>query len=154
MADSAYEALTQRLLAAMPNTPGVEVPPKIFTEMQAQVLAWDESANRLSVRFPVQARYQNPLGMMQGGMIAAAIDNVFGPLSYIVAPPSLTMQMNTSYLKSVGPEEAYIDVTAQLDLLTRRFLYMSARVTNAAGDVVALSQASCMILRGPRGKTS
>ncbi|MFN2195809.1 MAG: PaaI family thioesterase [Anaerolineales bacterium] len=150
MTDSEHDKLIERLLAAMPNIPGVEVPPKIFTEMQSQVLAWDEAGKRLSVRFPVQARYQNPLGMMQGGMIAAAIDNVFGPLSYLLAPPSVTMQMNTSYLKSVGPDEAYIDVTAQLDLQTRRFVYMSARVTNAAGEVVALSQASCMILRGVR----
>lgn len=150
MADSAHEALIKQLLEAFPSMPGVEVPPKIFTEMQAQVISWDEAARQLRVRFPVQARYQNPLGMMQGGMIAAAVDNVFGPLSYLVAPPSLTMQMNTSYLKSVGPDEEYIDVIGRLDLQTRRFLYLSAQVANAAGEVVALSQASFMILRGPR----
>lgn len=148
------ETLNNRLLAQLesivPNLKGIQIPPNIWVDMEGEFTEWDEEEHILSARFPVQARYQNPLGMMQGGMIVAAIDNVFGPLSYLVAPPSLTQQLNTTYIQGVGPQDEYIIVTAQVEHKTRRFLYLSARVTNQQGELLALSQASCLILRGPR----
>jgi acyl-coenzyme A thioesterase PaaI-like protein len=147
---SLNETLLNRLRSIIPNQEGIELPPRIFLDMQGEFIAWDEDRQILGVRMPVLERYRNPLGMMQGGMIVAALDNAFGPLSYLVAPPSLTMQLNTSFIKGVGPDEAYIDIVAQVDQITRRFLFLSARVTNPVGELLALSQASCMILRGPR----
>lgn len=144
------ELLLSKLNDLMTKQKDVEIPPKIYLDMESEALDWDEENMQLIVRFPVKDRYQNPLGMMQGGMIVAAIDNVFGPLSYLVAPPSLTMQLNTSFIKSVGPDQTYIDVNAKVDEINRRFLHMSARVYNAEGELIALSQASCMMLRGPR----
>lgn len=144
------ELLLSKFNNLMANQKDVEIPPKIYLDMESEALDWDEENMQLIVRFPVKDRYQNPLGMMQGGMIVAAIDNVFGPLSYLVAPPSLTMQLNTSFIKSVGPDQTYIDVNAKVDEINRRFLHMSARVHNAEGELIALSQASCMMLRGPR----
>jgi uncharacterized protein (TIGR00369 family) len=148
--ESLNEQIMLELRKILPNLKGVEIPPKIFLEMEAEFIDWNKTEKSIIVRFPVKERYRNPLGMMQGGMIVAAIDNAFGPLSYLVAPPSLTMQMNTTYVKGVSPEEAYIDVSAQVEHQTRRFLYMTANVTNKAGDLLAFSHASCMILRGPR----
>lgn len=149
------ESLNDRLLARLetilPGLKGVEIPPQSWLDMEGEFTGWDESQDVLTARFPVRARYRNPLGVMQGGMIVAAIDNVFGPLSYLVAPPSLTQQLNTSYIKSVAPDDEYVEVTARVLHKTRRFLYLSAEVRNPKGEVLALSQASCMILRGPRG---
>lgn len=144
------ETLYAQLRKNLPNMQGLQLPPRIFKDMEGEFIGWDEQIPELVVRFPVRERYQNPLGVMQGGMVVAAIDNTFGPLAFLVAPPSLTMQLNTSFIKSVAPSEAYIEVTARVDLLTKRFLYMSARVTSASGEVLAISQAGCMILRGAR----
>ena len=118
------ELLLSKLNDLMTKQKDVEIPPKIYLDMESEALDWDEENMQLIVRFPVKDRYQNPLGMMQGGMIVAAIDNVFGPLSYLVAPPSLTMQLNTSFIKSVGPDQTYIDVNAKVDEINRRFLHM------------------------------
>lgn len=148
--ESLNDRLLARLKSIVPDLKGIEIPPRIFEEMEGEFIAWDEENDVLTARFPVQVRYQNPLGMMQGGMIVAAIDNVYGPLSYLVAPPSLTQQLNTTYIQGVGPDDDYIEVTARLEHKTRRFLYMSAAVTNPNGDLLAISQASCLILRGPR----
>ncbi len=144
------EKIFTQLRKNIPNLNGLELPPAIFVDMEGEFIRWDENAPELVVRFPVKERYRNPLGMMQGGMIVAALDNAYGPLSYLVAPPSLTMQLNTSFIKSVAPDEPYIEVTARVDLLTKRFLHMSAVVTNAGAETLAISQANCMILRGPR----
>jgi uncharacterized protein (TIGR00369 family) len=137
-------------LKKIPEIKGLEIPPKVFQDMEAEITAYEDEQS-LTVRFPVKERYQNPIGQMQGGMIVAAIDNVFGPLSYMVSPPSVTMQMNTSFINAVTQDDSYIEVKAQVDEMTRRFLFMSARATNPNGEVIALSQASFMRLRGARG---
>jgi uncharacterized protein (TIGR00369 family) len=148
------QTLTEQILSRFhtqnPHLNGVEVPPKIFVDMEGAFVAFEEGQS-LTVRFPVKTRYQNPLGMMQGGMITAAIDNAYGPLSFMVGPPSVTTHMHTEFVKAVTPDNAHIDVEARVVEITRRLLYLSARVTNPNGEVVALGTASFMFLRGQRG---
>jgi uncharacterized protein (TIGR00369 family) len=126
--------------------PGVEIPPKCFVDMEAEVIAQGE--NRLRVRFPVRPRYQNPMGYMQGGYIVAAIDNTIGPLSFLVAPPNVTTQLHTSYVRPVPPTETYIEVEASLMEKTKRQLFFSATVYNSEGKIVALATAACMMVLG------
>jgi uncharacterized protein (TIGR00369 family) len=123
----------------------LEVPPKIFLDMQAEVVGY-EPQQSLTVRFPVLERYQNPLHMMQGGMIVAAIDNTVGPLSYLVAPPSVTTQINTSFVRPVTPADPYITVEARVVEVTRRQLFFSAHVSNTQGKTVAVAQISAQIV--------
>jgi len=35
---------------------------------------------------------------MQGGMIAAAVDNTIGPLSFLVAAPNVTRRLEMKYI--------------------------------------------------------
>lgn len=78
-----------RLRAKLPDDADIEIPPKVFTDMGGALIRYDDG-EALTARFPVRERYQNPMQYMQGGMIVAAIDNTLGPLSYLVAPPSVT----------------------------------------------------------------
>ena len=125
----------------------LELPPKIFVDMQAEVVDY-EPKQSLTVRFPVLERYQNPLRMMQGGMIVAAIDNTVGPLSYLVAPPSVTTQLNTSFIRPVTAQDAYITVEAHVLEVTRRQLLFSAHVSNAQNKTVAIAQITAQIVEG------
>lgn len=131
---------------------GFQIPPPVFTEMRAEVVGYDEG-EALRVRFPVEPRFTNPAGVMQGGMIAAAVDNTLGPLSYLVAPPSVTTQLNVSYLRPVPPALDYFEVEGRLDERTRQYLFLSARVTDPRGRVLALAQATCYVMprRSERG---
>lgn len=135
----------EAIAARMPKELPVELPPRIFLDMDAEIIDYEEG-HFLTVRFPVKERYRNPMGHMQGGMIVAAIDNTFGPLSYLVAAPSVTTQLNTSYIRPVTAEDTHIDVVAEVEEKTGRHLFLSAEVINPAGKPVALSHASCMIL--------
>ncbi len=58
----------------------------------------------LTVAFPVHKEYSNPAGSMQGGIISAAFDNVFGPLCLLESktPLTTTIDINTSYLFQIG----------------------------------------------------
>lgn len=143
--------LEQRM-AAMQAQTGLELPPKIFRDMHSEIVSY--SATTLRVRFPVQERYQNPMGFMQGGMIVAAIDNTIGPLSYAVAPPSVTTHLNTTFVRPVPPTDAYIEVEARVTEQTRRKLFLDAVVTNPAGKTVALAYATCELVEAGEDKRS
>lgn len=140
--------LSEELYARMRDTlPGdLTLPPPIFTEMQAEFIAFDEAAKTIRVRFPVQARYGNPLRIMQGGMIAAAIDSTVGPLSYLVAPPSVTTQMNLSYIRPVAPELPYIEVAGRITEQTRRYLFMEGRAYSPDERLLVLAHVTAQVI--------
>jgi uncharacterized protein (TIGR00369 family) len=113
--------------------------------MGAEVVSYEEGA-ALTVRFPFDERFTNPMGVMQGGMIGAAVDNTIGPLSFLVAPPSVTTQFNLTFLRPVKPALDHFLVEARLTERTRQYLFFSARVTAPEGAALALAQATCYIL--------
>lgn len=123
----------------------VQIPPRCFEDMEGEVIDYSDAS--LTVRFPVKERYQNPTGMMQGGLITAAIDNTFGPLSYFVAPPSATQQLNTTYIRAVKPDDAFIEIEAVVVEQAGRQLFMNAEVRNPGGKTVAIGHASCRMIR-------
>lgn len=141
--------LTEDLMAQMGRTQrlgdDLELPPKVFLDMEGEFLEYQEG-QVLRVRFPVKKRYQNPMGHMQGGMIVAAIDNTIGPLSFLVAPPSVTTQLNTTYIRPVTGQDESIVVTGRVIERTRGYLFLMAEVTNAVGKLVAVSYATCSII--------
>ena len=53
-------------------------------------------------------------------MIVAAIDNTLGPLSFLVALPSVTTQLNTSYIRPVTAQVVHIIITGRVLERTRR----------------------------------
>lgn len=123
----------------------LQLPPNCFTEMKAEVLTFEDGLT-LTVIFPNDPRYHNPLGLMQGGFIVAAIDNTLGPLSYLVAPPSVTTQLNTTYIRPVTPRDSHIVVHGEVLEKSRTQLHLKARVVNPAGKLIAMAFATCQIL--------
>jgi len=125
---------------------GLKLPPPVFVELGTEVVSFDAETATMICRFPVQERWQNPLGFMQGGVIAATLDNTIGPLSFMVAPPSVTTQMNLTYLRPVTPQETQITVTARLVERTRRLLVFSAQAVGSDGKTLALCSATQQIV--------
>jgi len=79
------------------------LPPPVFEMMEGEFLFYDHVAGTLLTRFPINRGYLNPYGTMQGGMIAAAVDNTLGPLSVLVAPPNVTRRLEMKYSRAVTP---------------------------------------------------
>jgi len=131
--------LLKQISSKLPKQSNIEIPPKVFLDMEGEYTEYIEGQS-LTARFPVKERYQNPLRAMQGGMIVAAMDNTYGPLSYMVAPPSVTTHMNATYIRPVTVDDKYIDVTATVIETTKSMLHMRAEVKNVNGELVAISQ--------------
>jgi len=101
----------------------ITFPPPVFDSMQGEVIDFDLEKESFKNKFPVLPEHLNPYGTMQGGIIAAAIDNTIGPLSLLVSPPSFTRYLTIKYGKVVTPELEYIFVTATYTGKKKRQLF-------------------------------
>jgi acyl-coenzyme A thioesterase PaaI-like protein len=121
-------------------------PPPVFHAMQGEILEFDLAAGYLAVRFPVLESYLNPYGTMQGGMIAAAVDNTLGPLGVLVASPNVTRHLEMKYSRPVTLDMGYILVEARLLERKGHRLFFKADVRSQDGLRLARSKAVHWIL--------
>ncbi len=128
----------------------LQLPPPIFADMAGEFVDLDMAAKTLTVRFPLQARYQNPMGTMQGGMIAAAIDNAIGPLSFMVAAPNVTKTMEVTYLRPIPASVAEITVVAAFAGQNGRELTFVADVLRGDGAKLATARSVNVLLKRER----
>ena len=128
------------------NLNDLQIPPTAFTTMKGELVEYDIEAGWLKTKFPVLKEYLNQFGNMQGGMIAAAVDNTFGPLSMLVAPPNFTRQFEIKYKKVISPELGYIFVEAFFSNRINRQLVFSANVLDDNNTIMATAKAIHWIL--------
>lgn len=107
---------------------GVAVPPPSFTAMKAEFVTINPDDRIVEVKFPVLEDTLNPFGNMQGGMIAAAVDNTIGPLSMLTGPINFTRDLSLKYRNPVKGSFDFIIVKAVLKEIRRRQLFFKAEV--------------------------
>jgi acyl-coenzyme A thioesterase PaaI-like protein len=122
------------------------VPPPVFETMHGEFMSFDVEAGTLKTRFPVLDEFLNPYKAMQGGMLAAAIDNTIGPLSMLVAPPSVTRRLEIKYSKPVTPGLSFITVEGKFLEREGQRLTFSAEVRDPNGTLLARARASHWII--------
>jgi acyl-coenzyme A thioesterase PaaI-like protein len=127
------------------------VPPPVFDVMEGEFLEFDFDARVLSAQFPVHERYLNPYGTMQGGMIAAAVDNTLGPLSMLIAPPNVTRRLELTYSRPITPDVGIIVVHAELLERRDRWLFFRADVRDRESMQLARAKATHWILDAQAG---
>jgi acyl-coenzyme A thioesterase PaaI-like protein len=146
-----HEELFERMLKQV-RTHQVEgweqyrFPPTAFTSMKGEILAYDEETETLTVRFPVQAHQMNAYGTMQGGFLAAAVDNTFGPLSVLVAPPNMTRHLELTFSRPATMEMGHVIVVANLVERKGRWLMLKADVRSPQGQRLVRAKAKHWIL--------
>lgn len=119
----------------------IHFPPPVFDAMQGEPLSYDPDSETLRCRFPVLPEQLNPYGSMQGGMIAAAIDNTIGPLSMLVSPPNFTRHLELKYARPARLELGYIIVKARFVEQQKRQLFFEAVVESESGERLASAKA-------------
>jgi uncharacterized protein (TIGR00369 family) len=125
----------------------LDAPPPSFKELHGEFVEV-ENNRRLKVRFPFDARFANPLGTFQGGVLCATIDNAFGPLSYLALKrPSVTLDLMTQFIRSFSPKDQYIEVEAKVVSISSATLVMQAEVRNAKNKLIATATATFLILQ-------
>ena len=145
------DSLTSEVIAILKSKLGdridqYAIPPPVFRAMAGQFVAVDLEAGTLIARFPVRESYLNPYGSMQGGMIAAALDNTLGPLSMLVAPPNVTRRLEITYSRPAKLDMGRILVDARMVERQGRWLFFRADVRSGDGLRLARSKATHWIV--------
>jgi uncharacterized protein (TIGR00369 family) len=143
--DPRHQEVIELLKTSQLEGSDLEMPPKCFLTMDGEFLDYEEG-EALRARFPVKEAYRNPLGYMQGGFLVAAMDNTLGPLSYLVAPPSVTSQLNTSFIRPVTPDLDYVYVEARVVERTRKQIFITTHARDSRGKLLAICHANCVLL--------
>lgn len=126
---------------------GVQIPPNSIQESQAEFLEY-EPRKRLLSEFPAQLKHANPLGMLQGGIISALIDDTMGPLSFAaVRGPTTTLNLNVNFLRSVKCPDR-VKVEARVTGRGRNVVHLEADVFDSRGRIVAKATSTVLSLKG------
>jgi acyl-coenzyme A thioesterase PaaI-like protein len=125
------------------------VPPPSFEWMEGEFVEFDIEAGWLITRFPVHERYLNPYGAMQGGLVAAVVDNTLGPLSMLTAPPNVTRRLELKYSRAIKLDMGSIQVRAEVVRQEGQWLDLKADVRTLEGDLLARAKARHWIIDGP-----
>ena len=115
----------------------IELPPNSMLELQIEYL---EAVPGKSIKgkVPFQKRFSNPIRTYQGGILSAAIDDHFGPLSYITAGrPCTTLSLNTTFLRPFTEKMGFCTVEAEVLQKTKSFIFMRATVHSPEGILIA-----------------
>lgn len=148
---SVHENLMQQMLFYKEQfkTMGVDLalPPPSMLELKLEYTAV-EPGKFLAAKFPFQKRFTNPVGLCQGGILAAAMDDIFGPLSYMTAQrPCMTLSMNVTYLRAFAEKDVEVIIEGRVLQKTKSFIFMRAEVKNSQSDLVATADSHVTILR-------
>lgn len=124
------------------------IPAPSFEAMQGEMIDYniDSSQSTLTAKFPILPEQLNPYGGMQGGFVAAAIDNTIGPLSMLVAPPNVTRYITIKYGKSATLDTQAIWVQASFKEQKKRQLFFEATVRDGDNNKLASAQATHWIV--------
>ena len=128
----------------------ITLPPPSFVDMNAEIVQYVKNKS-ITVSFPVLTKQTNPMGFMQGGYIAAAFDNAFGPLSYLVAKkPTTTIDMNIQYIRGVTNNQT-VQVIASIEARGFSTIHMIGEMKTIRGKILATATTNLLILKGMNG---
>lgn len=136
-----------------PTDRRVQVPPNC--DLTLGMVCTDKSEPGRSVwRMKADERFANPVGLVQGGFLAAFADSSMGAASVTYAAAqdrkvfSANAEMKISFLKPVQADGADLTCTAYVISGGSRAAFVEADVVDAAGRLVA--KASSTYLLTPR----
>lgn len=124
-----------------------EAPPHPIGEtLGARILELDLEAGRLEMAFVGREDFRNPAGTVQGGMLAAMLDDVTASLATATATRDercATLDLHTSFLRpaKVGP----IRGSARIVRRGREIVTVSGELSQD-GRPVAIATATCMLV--------
>ncbi|TGK05662.1 PaaI family thioesterase [Leptospira langatensis] len=128
--------------------PNLMVPPPAFKELSGEFVSYVRK-KEMTCRFSVEPRFSNPMGVLQGGFLAAAFDNTFGPLCYLAAgKPTTTLELSVSYIRMIK-ENQRITVNARVVARGNQHIYLEGEAFDEEGKLLAKSTTQVLILRMP-----
>lgn len=95
--------------------------------------------------FVVSGAHQGAPGLIHGGLLAAAFDEVLGALNWVVGAPAVTARLETDFRAPV-PVGSKVQIVAQIEGVSGRKVYGSAKAHIVRDDAAPLLAAEAYAL--------
>jgi uncharacterized protein (TIGR00369 family) len=136
----------------MPDSPFGDMP----MPPCAQLLGWrllDHDAERGWARIEFQGRpeFLNPAGFIQGGLLAAMLDDCMGPAAWFKSKGewfTSTIDMNVSFLAAAKPGRLIGE--GQVVQLGKTIGFLEAKLMDEGGQIIARATSSARLVPGKR----
>ncbi len=127
-------------------------PPATYQLLGAQLLAFDPHQKSLTARFTATSKMLNPAGNIQGGLLAAFMDDTMGPLGVIMGAGRYfpaTTDLHSQYFRPAKP--GVFECEARITSMTKTICATSANLYNvreegARGRLVASAIQTAMLV--------
>ena len=131
----------------MPQTPGVQVPPNCDLTLGMVCIKKDEPGVTVWT-MTVEERFCNPVGMLQGGFLAAFADSAMGASSITAAKDrkifSANAEMKISFLRPV-PMHSFLTCTATTISVGSRVAFVEADIVDQGDRLVGRATSTYML---------
>ena len=117
-----------------------------------RLLGWqmehlDRQAGTLRCSFAADERFLNPVGVVQGGLLAAMLDETMSPLAALLQERPLfcqTLEMKVSFLSPAPPGR--IVGEANFVKVGRTIAFVEGRLLAPEGEVIAIASLTARLL--------
>jgi len=115
----------------------------------AELLGWSPlhlEPGFVRVGYIAREEWYNPQGSVQGGLVAAMLDDAMGPAAFSVLEPGQfapTLEMKVSYYRSV--HAGVITAEGRVVHRTRRAIFLEGRLYTPDGELAASATATAHI---------
>jgi len=126
--------------------PGFPIPP-INSFLGGKLVSHDPDNGVIRFSFPTKPEYANPASHVMGGITAAYLDNVPGPLTVAAtggAAFPVSLDIHVTYFKPVpiGPDAI---AEARIDRMTKSVIFTTACILGDNDDILVRSIQSAML---------
>ncbi len=119
----------------------------------AQTLGWrleeiDPDAGTAQIRFDARDEFTNPVGAVQGGFLAAMLDDTMGPALVATLEPdqfATTLELKVNFLRPARPGP--IVGTARVVHRGGTIAFLAGELSDPDGRVLATATATARIIR-------
>lgn len=129
--------------------------PTIFDDFPippvARLLGWklialDPQAGTIGVEFAAKTEFTNPSGFIQGGLLAAMLDDTLGPAAFAMAGGKrmmTTIDLQLHYIRPVLPGR--VTAKAKVINLGATIVFLEGELFDADGRLSAIATASALL---------
>lgn len=118
----------------------------------AELLGWEVVEARpadgwIRIRFEGRPEFVNPAGYIQGGFLAAMLDDTMGPAMFVYSEGRLftpTIEMHVSFLAPARPGPLYGE--GQVVQAGRSIAFLEGRLMDLSGTVIARATATARLV--------
>jgi uncharacterized protein (TIGR00369 family) len=131
------------------------MPASIFDTLKAPpaalLLGWklielDVEQKRIKVGFDGKREFLNPAGNVQGGILAAMLDDTMGPIVVAATDGAAfptTIDLHVNFIRPVKPGP--ISVTGQITNMGKQLVFLEGQLFDSDGNLCARATASALL---------